>query len=209
MTNLKTVFLAATILSSIGIGAQASEDKIFDFGDKHNWMIRARAIDIHPDSDSSASGASVFVDNIIVPELDITYFWTDKIATELILATSKHDVETAGGTDLGSVWVLPPQLTAQYHFQPENDIFRPYVGAGLGYMLYFNEKDGALPNMEYDSGISYVFQAGADFPLDDHWAFNVDAKRVYHNVEASTNGTQAADVDLDPWVVGVGIGYRF
>jgi outer membrane protein len=93
MTNLKTIALAATILSSISMAALANDDTVFDFDNKHNWMIRLRAIDVHPDSDSSASGASVFVDNIVVPELDITYFWTDNIATELILATSKHDVD--------------------------------------------------------------------------------------------------------------------
>lgn len=208
MKKLASLALATTILCGLTITANAGESNSV-FGDPHDWMIRVRAIDVHPDSDSSSSGASVFVDNQIVPELDITYFWTDNIATELILATSPHDLETAAGADLGDAWVLPPQLVMQYHFMPENQTIRPYAGAGIGYLYYYNEDSAGANKLELDGGISYTFQAGADFPIDDHWAFNVDAKRIYNNVDAKINGTKAADVDLDPWVIGVGIGYRF
>jgi outer membrane protein len=49
-----------------------------------------------------------------------------------------------------------------------------------------------------------------DYALDEHWALNADVKKVYHNVDAKVNGgAVTADVDLDPWIFGVGVGYRF
>ena len=136
---------------------------------KYDWIFRVRAIDVHPDVSSSVNGltANVRVDNQIVPELDFTYFWTKNIATELILATSKHEVSTNTGIDLGSSWVLPPHLTMQYHFNPEGK-FRPYAGAGIGYIFHYNTDNGAVNSVKYDSGISYALQAGMDIGIDEN-----------------------------------------
>ena len=87
------------------------------------------------------TGLNATVDNAYVPEIDISYFVTPNIALELIAATTKHDVGASDGTDLGSVWLLPPTLTLQYHFAPTSR-FSPYIGAGLNYTIFYNEKNG-------------------------------------------------------------------
>lgn len=147
-----------------------------------------------------------------MPELDISYFFTDNISTELILATSKHNMsEKSPNVDLGSVWVLPPTLTLQYHFNnPSN--FVPYVGAGLNYTIFYNDDPGAADTIKYRNGIGYAFQTGIDYKLDQHWMLNLDIKKIMLNTDAVVNvgaGNVRADVDLDPWVVGFGVGYRF
>jgi outer membrane protein len=87
---------------------------------------------------------------------------------------------------------------------------RPYAGAGLGYVIYYNEDPGQVNDISYENGISYALQAGVDIALDDHWAVNADIKKLYHNTDVSINGGAiTADVDLDPWIFGVGLGYRF
>lgn len=201
--------LALTILSTVlQFSSAYANNNDTDF---NRWIVRLRAIDVHPDMKESVSGlnAHVHADNHIVPELDFSYFWTKNIATELILATSQHDMSTNTGIDLGQTWVLPPQLTMQYHINPEGR-FRPYVGAGVGYMMYYGGDSGAVNSVKYDDGFSYTFQAGMDIGLDDSWALNFDLKRIYHNTDASINGGAiTADVDLNPWVVGAGIAYRF
>ena len=86
------------------------------------WQFRLRGIVISPDesADIEAIGGDVDISNAVVPEFDITYFFNDNWSLELILGTAKHDVEAVGtdvgDIDLGSVWLLPPTLTAQYHF---------------------------------------------------------------------------------------------
>jgi len=46
--------------------------------------------------------------------------------------------------------------------------------------------------------------------LNENWGLNFDVKKVYLNTDVSVNaGAVTADVDLDPWIVGFGITYKF
>lgn len=193
-------------------------DSLFDFGDKERWIIRARALMVEPSEDASISviGGNVDIDEQYVPELDFTYFFTENVAAEVILATTPHDVTaintTLGQVDLGSVWLLPPTVTLQYHFLPDSEGFRPYVGAGINYTLFYNEDKGAVDSIDYENSLGYALQAGFDYGIDDNWALNFDVKKVMINtdVRIQSGATRIdADVDIDPWVLGVGVAYRF
>lgn len=178
------------------------------------WQFRLRGIGVLPDSGGHASIAGEpDADNAFVPEFDISYFFTKHIAAELILATSPHDLKlkrATGDLDLGSTMILPPTLTLQYHFTPDQT-FSPYVGAGINYTLPYSEDDGADTNtLQADGSFGYAVQAGADYWLDKNWGLNFDVKKIWVDVDASINsGTITGEVELNPWVVGTGISYRF
>lgn len=181
------------------------------------WLVRVRAISVMPDESATITpiGGDVDIENQIVPELDISYFLNENFALELILATTPHDVEavgtSVGDVDLGDVWLLPPTLTAQYHFNPRGD-FRPYVGAGINYTIFYNEDEGAVTSIDYDDSIGFALQAGVDVPINDTYFFNLDVKKVFINTDVTIDAggvAVAADVDIDPWVIGVGVGRRF
>lgn len=202
---MKTVFLTTAIALAIASPAFAAAD--FKAGD---FMIRARALGVVPDEDGLVSnGDGVRIDNSAVPELDFTYFFTPNIAAELIAAVTPHDVKTSSGIDAGNAWLLPPTLTLQYHFT-QFDSVKPYVGAGVNYTHFFNEDGGALNAVEYDDSFGGALQAGVDVPLQDNWYVNLDVKKVFISTTAefSPSGVRA-DVDIDPWLIGVGIGYTF
>jgi outer membrane protein len=211
---LSTTFLACLVISgsSLAYAVDSVEGKAWN--DKDRFMIRARAIGVVPDEDSTTSiaGTKVEADSAMTPEIDFTYFFTDHIAAELIAATSKHDVKTTGtaNLDLGEVWALPPTITAQYHFNPLGSV-RPYVGLGVGYLIWYN--DGyygpGVTSVEYDNGMIYALQVGVDVAVDENWVVNADVKKLFHNIDAKVNNAVTADIDLDPWVFGVGVGYRF
>lgn len=181
---------------------------------KERLLLRVRAIDIDPDEDSATNiGGAVTAKSQVVPEFDITYFWTKHIATELILATSPHSMgaknTSLGNLDLGDVWILPPTLTVQYHFTPDEKI-RPYLGAGVNYTVFYNEDSGDVNDIDYENGFGWALQAGTDIEIDEHWAFNLDVKKVWLNTDVDINGgLVTADVDLDPWIFGAGLAYRF
>ncbi|TNE62541.1 MAG: OmpW family protein [Alphaproteobacteria bacterium] len=208
MPSLRSISLltCAAALLAAGGAVQAEE--------KSPWMVRVRVIDVAPDESSTVSiGGKATVDSAIVPELDISYFWSDHVATELILATTKHNVGAVGtalgDVDLGHTWVLPPTLLLQYHFAPDA-AFRPYVGAGLNYTFFYSADAGDLDTIDYKNGFGYALQAGFDVPIKDNWTFNADVKKLWLNTDVTINdGVATADVDLDPWVFGVGFGYRF
>jgi len=101
----------------------------------------------------------------------------------------------------------------QYHFTPDEK-FSPYVGAGLNYSMFYGEDEAAgFNSLDVDGGVGYALQAGFDYWINDHWGVNFDAKYVDLEVDVDVNlgatPLSANDVDLDPWIVGAGISYRF
>lgn len=215
---MNTMLLAAAgAVALTGFAAPAA------FAEAGDWQFRLRAITVQPDegADIATIGGDVDINTSIVPEFDISYFFTDHFAAELILGVTPHDV-TAVGTalgdvDLGDVTLLPPTLTLQYHFAPDAQV-RPYVGVGVNYTLFFNEDlptGTALDSIDYDPSFGLALQAGVDYALNERWFLNVDVKKVWINTDVTIDGTTnlgavvEADVDINPVIFGVGIGWRY
>lgn len=215
---MKKLLGASVLVLAMAASAQAKEAPASQWPQAGDWMVRARAIDIVPDESSNISviGGSADVDNTVVPEVDFSYFFTKNIAAELILATSKHNVTAknsalGASADVGSVWVLPPTLTLQYHFT-NFDSFKPYLGAGVNYTMYYGEDKGApaITGLDVKNAFGWALQAGVDVPISGRWGWNFDVKKLFVNADASINhGAIQADIDLDPWIFGTGLTYRF
>ena len=185
--------------------------------DAGDIMVRLRGVVLAPDASGTtdAIGGSAHVNSDVVPELDFSYFFTQNIAAELILATTRNTVtvrnSTIGTAQLGRVSLLPPTLNLQYHFMPKGQ-FSPYLGAGLNYTFFYNEKNGTnITSINYKNNVGYSFQAGLDIQMKDRWYLNFDLKKVFLETDIEANGgtINARDVDLDPWIFGIGVGYIF
>lgn len=172
-----------------------------------NWLVRLRAIDVVPNASSDIAGLDV--GSRWAPELDFTYFFTPNFAAELILATTKHSV-TLSGTSLGDTWVLPPTITLQYHFT-DLGAFKPYVGAGLNLTWFYNTElnTGKQPLTLSSPSVGPALQAGMDFEIAKNWYLNADVKYIWINTDVKANGATITKLDINPWVFGVGVGYRF
>ncbi|WP_374448585.1 OmpW family protein [Stella sp.] len=181
------------------------------------WMIRGRALAVVPQESGKIDqvpGSDVRIDNSVVPELDITYFFTPNIAAELILGVTPHNIKGSGslaGIDVGKAWLLPPTLTLQYHFT-DFGRFKPYVGAGINYTVFFNEKaaGGVVNKLDIEDSFGAALQVGVDYMIDDHWGVNFDVKKLFLRPDVKLNGgALTGKVDIDPWLIGVGVTYRF
>ncbi|PZP53217.1 MAG: OmpW family protein, partial [Micavibrio aeruginosavorus] len=65
-------------------------------------------------------------------------------------------------------------------------------------------------DLNIDNAFGPALQAGFDYWISENWGVNLDVKKIWLNVDASlNNGAVKADVDLDPWLVGAGVSYRF
>ena len=218
--NFKTILLGATgFCAAMAAPAQAAQGDV---------LVRLRGIMVAPNERSGSvlpgfPGEKVKVDNSVMPEIDITYMASDHIGFELIAATTKHSASGRSGTTgaigrLASTWVLPPTLTAQYHFLPEGKV-RPYVGAGVNYTLFYNEKaSGALEGavgetrVHMSDSFGWAAQAGVDVDLTDRIFLNLDVKYIDIDTTARLSttaaGVQKVRVHLDPLVFGIGIGMK-
>ena len=139
----KSLLVLAVVAAFAPVLAQA------EAGD---FVVRLRATHVAPDESSKLGAqtdttplaaaygpdAALVVKSNTIPEIDFSYYITKNIAAELILAVgTRHDViaTKTGGADanLGSVNLLPPTLTGQWHFNPDQT-FDPYLGAGVSYL---------------------------------------------------------------------------
>lgn len=202
-------------------------------------VVRVRATHIAPNESSSlgkttdaslgaptalslygSSAAELRVDTNTIPEIDFSYYVTKNIAAELILAIgTRHDVTVTPGTssakNLGSVNLLPPTLTAQWHFNPDQT-FDPYVGAGVSYVRAMDNglrAEAGIPIRISRNSFGPAIQAGFDYNLENKWLLNFDVKKIWFDtkVEGNVSGTwyKIDQLDVDPWVVSVGFGKKF
>jgi outer membrane protein len=204
-----------------------STNVLADAGD---WIVRGRIINVSPNDDSedalgAGSNTPVGVDAATTLEVDFTYMLKSNLGLELILATTKHDITGEGNLSaLGKIaetGVLPPTLTLQYHFSPGANI-RPYAGAGLNYTLFYDESTtdsltgglgAATTGLELDSSFGLAAQLGLDVDISGGWFFNADVKYIQIETEATVTADGATastiDVDINPWVFGIGVGKAF
>lgn len=221
MKLLRYAFLVATVAA----GALATPA----YAEAGDVLVRVRGIMVAPTENSGGilptfPTEEVSVNNSFMPEVDITYMVDDHFGLELIAATTKHSASGKTGTTggigkLASTWVLPPTLTAQYHFAPAAKV-RPYVGAGVNYTIFYSEKPSAgletavgQTDVNMKSSFGWAAQAGIDFDLNEKIFLNLDIKYVDIDTTARLTttaiGTQRARISLDPIIVGVGVGFRF
>ena len=200
---MKKTLLAAAALCALTSGAAMAQN----YPQDGKWMVRARAV--HLDSaNKDSTPLDLSVNNKMIPELDISYFFTPNFAAELILTyPQKHDVR-AGGAKIGSLKHLPPTLLAQYHFT-NLGAFKPYLGAGINYTR-FSSVDilGGALNVKKNS-FGPALQVGFDYALDKNWSINFDVKKVYIKTDVRSFGTKVGTFKVDPVLVGVGLGWRF
>lgn len=213
--NIKNILITSSVACALALASQSA------FADLSNWQIGIRGLDVVPDASSSPiTGIGGTVNSIssdVIPELDINYYFTNNVSSELILGTTHNNVEarntSVGTVKLGSVDLLPPTLTMLYHFLPTSFI-SPYVGAGVNYTYFYNENSGSTAtSIYYSDSFGPALQAGLDINVAKGWAINLDVKKLFisSNVTASVPGVGnvTTNVKINPFVYGLGVQYRF
>ncbi|WP_068547015.1 OmpW/AlkL family protein [Thalassotalea crassostreae] len=218
--NLISLALVSLLASNAAIAASYQE------GD---FVVRGGATMVAPDDgkagvylDGTNSGLEVSVDDNTQLGLNFVYFFDRNWAVEVLAATPfTHDVQLHAGneeTTLAEVTHLPPTVSAIYYFNTGSK-FKPYVGAGLNYTVFFDEEfqsgfeEAGFSDLELDGSFGFALQVGADYQLNDKWHVNASARYIDIGTEAnflvadSIKGT--ADVDVDPMVFSLMLGYKF
>lgn len=190
--------------------------------DQGNWQFRFGAGYIATDTGNDdlvfegtrLDDFRIDVDDQAGLVFDLTYFLSPNWAVELLAsAPFEHEIDGAGALgalgEIGDTKHLPPTLSLQYHFLP-NQTFRPYVGAGLNYTLFFDDStnaglhegvvataNGALgtdfsggsTNLSIDDSFGLGLQAGVDVDVTESWFWNFSVRWIQINVDADLKTT--------------------
>lgn len=197
----RLVFVLSLSAAAVSTSAMAKEQ-----GD---WLVRFGASNVDPKSDNSDI---VSVDSQFGVTFNFSYFMTSNLAVELLAALPyEHDIELLDGTKVASTDHLPPTLSLQYHFMPEARV-QPYLGLGLNYTLFFSEDttgqlEGA--DLSLDNSWGWAGELGVDFPINEQWLINLSARYIDIDTDAKLDGASLGTVEIDPWVYGAHVGFRF
>jgi outer membrane protein len=235
--TFKLGVLAAAVM------AAAPAVQAYEAGD---FIGRVGVVTVDPDSSSSnlnsnalgeLDGAKVSVDSNTQLGLTVSYMFTDQIALGILGATPfKHNIEGDGsilGGDgkLAETKQLPPTITLQYFPMPSGSKFQPYVGVGVNYTNFFEEKTTQTltdtyatlasgvdrTDIELDDSFGLAAEIGLDYMVTDNigvnaaiWYADIDTEATINAYAGNTKAdTSTIDVDIDPWVYMVGLSYKF
>lgn len=200
-------------------------------------IVRAGAITVDPQESSSdiwvgalgmdVAGTKATLDSDTQLGLNFAYMLTNNIGIELLAATPfSHDVGVKGmpggfaglNGKLGSLKHLPPTLSVVYYPLDASSAFQPYVGAGINYTWFFDTKLSSEAEGKGFSGLDMkdswglAAQVGMDYMLTDNIMLNAQVRYIDIETTGTTNilGDKVkVDVDVDPFVYMVGLGYKF
>ncbi len=197
-TIITAVALATATLVSTPAFAQSKEGP---------WMVRVRAVNLQS-ANTDSTGLGLSVNDKVIPEIDVSYFFSKNLAAELILTVpQQHDLSSSAlAGKIGTVTHLPPTLLVQYHFDVSG--FKPYVGAGINYTRFTSFDLPTGVDIKRDS-FGGALQFGVDIPLSGNMSLNFDVKKVYLGTDVSVGGVNQGSFKVDPLLVGLGIGWRF
>ncbi len=160
--------------------------------------------------------------------LNSTYQLTEHWGIEVMAASpSRHELSAQGASlvaqspgVIADVEMIPTASILQFHFSPTGKI-RPYVGLGMHYTFFLSERpSGGLRDaypltsaFDLANKASWVAQFGVDFALGEDWFFNADMKYLDLSTQAHftslDTGSSQLDLNLDPWMIGLGVGRHF
>jgi outer membrane protein len=201
MRKVGIAALAACAALALAVPAQAEV--------LNNFQVKFGVSGILPDE--SGDPIDVNISDQYVPSLQIEYFFNEHVSAELLCCVATHDVTAANGAiDLGEVTHFPPTVTLKYRWTNFGQV-EPYVGAGVNFTSFIDSEPPAGRSVAYDTSIGPVMQLGVDYRLNEHWALNLDVRRIWINTDVTISGDINAtdEVDINPWVVSTAIGYRF
>ncbi|MBV4456402.1 MULTISPECIES: OmpW family protein [Pseudomonas] len=161
--------------------------------------------------------------------LNFAYMITPNLGVELLAATPfEHDVKLKGtglaaaNGKLGTLKHLPPTLSLVYYPLDSKSAFQPYIGGGINYTWIYDEHVGSqaqsngFSNFKAKNSWGLAWQVGADYMLTDNIMLNAQVRYIDIDTRATVEnnavapGTRArVNVDVDPFVYMVGLGYKF
>jgi len=210
MMNVKKVAIHLVCIAVLApLFAQAEENP---------WMFRVRAVDLlfkngQSGGDGTVQALSLNAQNQVIPEFDVTYFFTKNISAELVLTYPQN--VSIGSTlgNIGTITALPPSLIAQYHFTDYGN-FIPYVGVGINYTIFGNRSNfpGLSNTVQVNqSSVGAVGQIGFDYMFNKNWGLNIDLKYITMATDVTNiaTGVNNGTLTLNPWAPAIGITYKF
>lgn len=217
----KSVLTALTILTVVASAASdVAAEQPYSGGD---WVVGLNATKVLTGESLEAitvAGIPVPQANVAITDdmtltFEVSYFLSPSFAVNFYsgipAAASLTGEGSLAGLQVGETKYGPAILSLQYHMSFIGDLI-PYVGVGVGRVLFLDEKGGAITNFDLKDAWAPALQAGFRYRLNENWLANVDVRYVPFKVDVSGSLGGApvdANIKIDPLLVNVGVAHLF
>ncbi|HXI14236.1 MAG TPA: OmpW family outer membrane protein [Thermoanaerobaculia bacterium] len=211
-----TIFVLGLLVSFVAASMSAQERR---------FEIVGSAVFIDPSGKDETDEFSLDFGSASGYGLGLNFWFSPRVSVAAAASVVKPDANfsffnTSDGIDSSQgLELIPITGLVRLHFFRESR-FNPYLGAGVGYVLFDDVSDigdlsdadvGAI-NFKDDYG--FVGNAGLDVRFGRRFSLNVDAK--YLPLKSDTEVTfvrgefvQKQELSIDPLIVSAGIGFSF
>jgi outer membrane protein len=211
----------ATLLAAGSAQAQSAGQAMVKVG--WNWIMpKVESGDLSP---PSLPGTKIDIKSASAPIITLAYMFTDNMSMEFLGGLPyKHDIEGAGaiagvGT-IGTVHQISPTLLGQYRFLQPDAQFRPYVGIGVTYAVFYDtEGSSTLTAMTNPGGPPTLIggdhswggtgELGLTYKIDNAWFIDASVLKTFISTTTSLSTGQSLTAKLNPVSANISVGYRF
>ncbi|HEY0661831.1 MAG TPA: OmpW family outer membrane protein [Lysobacter sp.] len=177
-------------------------------------VVGGYALSEPSNSPGSVAGGKSDFNGDGAPTLSASWYINDNVAVEAWGAEKFGHRMKLDGAKAGSVGAQPVAVSGQYHFRAADDTVRPFVGLGYYEMNISEERaepSGALAGQRIGMSTpkGAMATAGVDFNITPTWFARTDLRYLHGSSDVELDGVKSGEVDLNPVVLGVGVGARF
>jgi len=143
--------------------------------------------------------------------MTFVYIYDNNIGFEVLAALPfKHEITVEGMGKIGETKHLPQTVSVQHYFNPQSKI-RPYVGLGLNYTTFFSTESvpGLGGDLDLDDSFGLAAQVGIDYDINEKLFLTADARYINIETTATNSAAGTTDVEINPTVLSIGVGYKF
>ena len=219
--TFKPVFIALFLLSASTAFAQKAG----------GWSASAGITQIAPNVSSgnlsapSLPGTQVDINSNTQITGAVNYAMSDNIVVSVPLGLGfKHKISGAGAIAgvgvIGTTKALPITLLGQYRFGEANATFRPFVGAGLSYIVFYKEKGtsvltaltnpgGPATTLSFKDKLAPTIQIGVIYNVNERWYLEGNYAKTFLKTVGTLSTGQTISAKLDPNAYTFQVGYKF
>lgn len=205
--------IASILASAIAVPAYAAAGDL--------WLrVGASAMDPGTESESfsSISRSEVRLDSGATLSAAAAWFVTDYAALEISSSLPYNSdlegnrrLKDLGLGKIGDVKYVPTYLTMNFYFNDSSAV-TPYLGGGIAFNKFYDEQASpAGLDVNLDSTFDPTVVAGVNMDFGAPVVVNFDVRYTPLDTDATFSGAidQTVEMEIDPAVFTLGVGYRF
>lgn len=212
----RRLLIPSLLLFAFTAGSASAQSQEWYVGGRLSWVGSSST-----SGELGDTGSELVLDSGFGAEINSTLLISDRFAVEFSAGVSVAELALEDGVwdgiDAGGVWLVPLTAIAQYH-HPIYGQWDPYVGLGVTWIVPIYRQANAvteagIEELEFEGSLGLAAQLGVNYQMDHKWYANIDLRYLGSSLDVRVRTDEGdlppVTMDVNPFVISLGIGYKF